>query len=212
MDQSAEYRNKLEFFGRITASISHELNNVFSIVNELNGVVEDMIEIAGPGNAVDPHRLESVNGRISAQLSRGNSIIKKMNRFAHTIDEPLCHFDAAGVIDNFVSIYRRLADLRHIRINFADDGGFKIFGSPFGLQFVIYRCLEVLINHLPENSTIRISFTPDNEISISAEGVTVRPEDEIIAELKHAAASVGFEAVFNQNETNSEFIVHIINN
>ena len=46
----------LRFFGTMTASISHELKNALSIINEGAGLLEDLAAMSARGMALDPAR------------------------------------------------------------------------------------------------------------------------------------------------------------
>ena len=50
----------LQFFGRISASISHEIKNVLAIVNENAGLLEDYSIMAEGGMPLDPARLKKM--------------------------------------------------------------------------------------------------------------------------------------------------------
>jgi len=56
MDINGE--NALKFFGKMTASISHELKNVLAIINENAGLLEDLCAMAEKGRPVDPVRIK----------------------------------------------------------------------------------------------------------------------------------------------------------
>ena len=78
----------LQFFGKMSASISHEMKNVMAIINENAGLLEDLTVMAEKGMPIDPQRLRTQASRIMKQIRRGDDIIKGMNRFAHSVDEP----------------------------------------------------------------------------------------------------------------------------
>ena len=50
----------LQFFGRISASISHELKNVLAIINENAGLLEDLTSMADRGKPIDSARLKAI--------------------------------------------------------------------------------------------------------------------------------------------------------
>ncbi len=83
----------LQFFGKMSASISHEMKNVMAIINENAGLLEDLTVMAEKGMPIDPERLKTQASRIMKQIRRGDDIIKGMNRFAHSVDEPLRQAD-----------------------------------------------------------------------------------------------------------------------
>ena len=64
MNKNLLHKKELEFFGKITACISHELNNVLSIINEYTGLLEDLTL----GEAVDKNRIQKITKSISEQI------------------------------------------------------------------------------------------------------------------------------------------------
>src|SRR4030067_193492 len=79
----------LAFFGSITASFSHEINNIMAIIGELAGLMEDLLRVADLGHPPQLERFRRVSERIGTQVKRGEEMIKRLNRFAHTMDEPV---------------------------------------------------------------------------------------------------------------------------
>ncbi|MCJ7596564.1 MAG: sensor histidine kinase, partial [Desulfobacterales bacterium] len=73
----------LQFFGKISASISHEIKNVMAIITESAGLMEDLTVLAEKGMPIDPQRLKTHAGKIMTQIRRADEIIKNMNRFSH---------------------------------------------------------------------------------------------------------------------------------
>jgi len=60
----------LRFFGKISASISHELKNTFAVINENAGLLEDFSVMAEKGIPMDPARLMKLGGTIRKQICR----------------------------------------------------------------------------------------------------------------------------------------------
>jgi C4-dicarboxylate-specific signal transduction histidine kinase len=77
MKDNFDQRSNLNFFGKITASVTHELNNVFSIINEYNGLLEDQIFIAESELTPNIEKLSRIQDRLAKQIARGETIITK---------------------------------------------------------------------------------------------------------------------------------------
>ncbi|MEJ2283420.1 MAG: histidine kinase dimerization/phospho-acceptor domain-containing protein, partial [Desulfobacterales bacterium] len=77
----------LQFFGRISASVTHEIKNVLAVVGENAGLLEDLTLMADRGQPIDPARLKKMSETVKKQVARADEILKNMNRFAHTSDE-----------------------------------------------------------------------------------------------------------------------------
>ncbi|MBU1495239.1 MAG: hypothetical protein ABIJ56_19950 [Pseudomonadota bacterium] len=102
-------RGQLDFIGKISASVSHEINNVLSVINENSGLLSDLLILAGRGGDLDPDKLRRVNGTIQKNLQRGKAIIKRLNRFAHSLEGPAGRINAGEDVENIVELTRRIA-------------------------------------------------------------------------------------------------------
>ncbi len=88
----------LAFAGRVTASVTHELNNVLSTVGEFSGLLEDIAAADPAKGAVSQERLERIANGLMAQVKRGAQIIKRLNRFAHSSDTDIQPVDLRDVV------------------------------------------------------------------------------------------------------------------
>jgi C4-dicarboxylate-specific signal transduction histidine kinase len=93
----------VRFFGEMSASISHEMKNVLAIINENAGLLQDMVMMIEKGMPLSPERLSGLAQSIIRQVSRGDRIVKGMNRFAHSADHPTETVDIGEVI-HFISM------------------------------------------------------------------------------------------------------------
>jgi hypothetical protein len=122
----AELYDGLAFIGAVNASISHELKNVFAIASETSGLMGDLVELAQEaaaarteGGGLDMDRFAVLCRRINEQMRRGNGILKTMNRFAHSVDEPLAEVDPADTAELMVRLCARFAAMRGVKLECA---------------------------------------------------------------------------------------------
>ncbi len=148
---------ELVLFGRMTASISHEINNVMAIVNELAGLQNDLLLGIEEGMDVDPQRFATISEDIQKQIQRGEGIVKRLNRSAHSLDAPVSEFDLAVVLDDTVTIAQRLASVKGVTLNLhPSDGPLSIMSSRFIVQQALFAYLELAFNSLESGSTVEI--------------------------------------------------------
>lgn len=88
----------LAYFGKMMAAISHEIKNSLAIINENAGLMEDLSLMAKNGNPLDPERIGTIAGRVTRQIQRADARVKKMNRLAHSVDEPVTKIDVAETL------------------------------------------------------------------------------------------------------------------
>ena len=165
------------FFGKMSASLSHEIKNALAIINEKAGLLEDFTILAGQGRPIDPERLKSLAADIMKQIQRADGLVKRVNRFAHSADDLMKTIDLGETLELMTALAQRLASMREARIDLVLPGHpIPVVTNPFLLENLIWSCLEFLLteNHktiklIPESngSTIRIRLVggfafPDN--------------------------------------------------
>lgn len=152
----------LAFFGKITASVSHELNNAIAIINEHAGLADDLAEGIKQGMPVDEKKLKTTSKKIMAQVERSKELIKRLNRFAHTADEPVRQSVLNDLLTDITDLSRRLADLKGMQLQF-DGTGEKIVltGNPFFIQQAVFIALELFMEDTGNNRLITITCGKD---------------------------------------------------
>jgi C4-dicarboxylate-specific signal transduction histidine kinase len=133
----------LQFFGRISASISHELKNVLAIVNENAGLLEDLTLMADRGQPIDPARLKIMAATVQKQIGRADEILKKMNRFAHSSDEAAADVDLNQTIELVRALTARFAAMRSVTVDLQlPASSLTIPTAPFYLMNLLCLCLD----------------------------------------------------------------------
>ena len=133
----------LQFFGKISASISHELKNVLAIINENAGLLEDFTLMADRGIPLDPARLKAMAGSVKKQIERADGIITNMNRFAHSADQTFTTVDLTQTIELIIAVTARLAVMRGIQIDLQlPQNPVALQTAPFSLMNLLWLCLE----------------------------------------------------------------------
>ena len=133
----------LQFFGRISASISHELKNVLAIVNENAGLLEDFTLMADRGKPIDPARLKIMAAAVKRQVGRADEILKNMNRFAHSIDQTTTTVDLDQMINLFIALTARFAAMRGVKVDLQLPANpLTIQTAPYYLMNLLWLCLD----------------------------------------------------------------------
>ena len=133
----------LRFFGVVTASVSHELNNVNSTIEQIAGLLEDHLALVADGRPVDPQKLQSVQERIVRQTRRAAEIIERLNRFAHSADDPRTRFDLNVLAENLGGLLARLAQRRRVELRVRPAAReVWLEGDPFRLSRLVFGYLQ----------------------------------------------------------------------
>ena len=149
----------LQFFGKMSASISHEIKNVLAVVNENAGLIQDLIYMHERGMPIDPEQLKSVSQMITKQVKRADTIMKNMSKFAHSTDQ-LIKTESVNVNDilNVVTnLANRFADMREITLEkIPSDEPIKIKTNPFFLENLIWLCFDFAMDAIGPERTVRL--------------------------------------------------------
>ena len=175
------WENSLAFFGAITASVSHELNNVMSIIDQNNGLLGDLLIGAEHGRPISNERIQRISDSLTNQVERGVRIIKRLNTFAHSVDDPVRQFDLVQLVDNFIRLAQRLASLKRVNLEgIHKDSALQVKTSPFLVQQVLFLCIQRCLNLSQAEDTIEI-HTIDNDPHVEIE-VRGRPPGDKLEE------------------------------
>lgn len=161
------HEKKLAFFGKITASISHELNNVLSIINEYSGLLDDLVLAAQRGKPLDESRIQKIANNISTQVKRQESIIELLNKFAHRVDIPILTFNLNEVVKEICRLSERFASLKKVNldVNFPDEQ-IMLTSNPFELQHIVFSFIRLGLDMASQSETISIGLEQENTDAI----------------------------------------------
>jgi C4-dicarboxylate-specific signal transduction histidine kinase len=135
---------ELKFFGAITASVTHELNNVLAIIDQVGGLLEDLIIGAEQGETITSDQLKRIAEKINAQTQRGLNIIKRLNSFSHSIDETITTFDICELMFGLVALAQRFAGIARVSLT-VDTGPsdpVMILNNPLKVQQIVFLVLR----------------------------------------------------------------------
>jgi hypothetical protein len=140
------FREGLRFFGAITASVSHEINNVLAMISELSGLLEDNLRMAQQKGTVDHERMIGIVGRVAGQIDRGKGIVTGLNGFAHGVDHAAASLDLRDQVERICAICQRFARLKRSElVPPPGDATARLEGCPFTLQHLVYRGIEICL-------------------------------------------------------------------
>ncbi len=134
----------IRFFGTVTASISHEIKNVLTIINETSGLLDDFaLKAQLTEGELDPARARDTAAAIARHVRRADGIVRNLNRFAHSADRSRESIDLLDLLELFVALAGRLAANRGARLQLAAEGdAVNVVTAPFSLLHLLWRCLE----------------------------------------------------------------------
>jgi C4-dicarboxylate-specific signal transduction histidine kinase len=133
----------LQFFGKMNASISHEIKNVLAIINENAGLLKDYNLMAEKGTPISAEQLKKVADTVTTQIKRADDIVKNMNKFAHSVDEANRAVDVREVLELVAALSSRFAAMRGVVLDLQpSSNALSILSSPFFLENLIWLVLD----------------------------------------------------------------------
>jgi hypothetical protein len=145
------------FIAKIMAGLSHEFMNVLAIIRERSGLIEDLMALNKEASFPYREKLANTLATIRKQVSRGMAVGEKMNRFAHSMDEPLVSCDVNDLLDQTTFLMQRFARLKNIRIEANFTGSPLTVGThPFRVIHILAVFIECGIDRSVEGGEIML--------------------------------------------------------
>jgi signal transduction histidine kinase len=178
-DDSPEYEG-LKFFGKINASISHEIRNTLAVINENAGLIKDLIMMSEKGHPLDLERIRGRVEKVLEQVKRTDGIVDNMNRFAHSVDNTFMKINACECVDFVIRLSERFANMKGVVIRQEHPSEpIEITTSPFLFENIVYLCLDKAIQYPGEEKNILISVhKEDDRIQFEFKGISAGNEIE----------------------------------
>lgn len=160
--------DKSLFFGKVTASVAHDLQNVLAIVKETSGLIQDILQISQ--NTLPPEVTEKLtrsNLSIQKQISRGVSITSGLNGFAHTADSAQENIDVMLVLKRVIFLTQRIFQHQAINIKIEDcDTLPTTLTDPLIFQMLIFNSIQFLGAFAAKQSVLNIRVNNKTDINI----------------------------------------------
>lgn len=177
---------KTQLFGKLTASATHEFQNVLAIIKESAGLMEDLLTLTPMENAeLLEQRLGMPLSTIKKQVARGVDLVSCLNGFAHSTDHARYKVDVQALLKRLVSLSQRLAAGTGVELVF-EGGRPPLYLKTDGvqLQVCLYHALESLFPALPARSLITVTLEGTSLLSAVKLSAT-HPDQPLPDDLSH---------------------------
>lgn len=148
--------DKLNFFAYVTANITHEIKNCLAIINESNGLMEDMLLMAQQGMFA-PEKFQELINQNFFQIKRANDVVGRLNWFSHSIDQPAATIESQSFLENMIALVSSITAPKKIRLVISSpQEPINWKGSLFGLHLSLYLTLQHLTSLCQSGETIKL--------------------------------------------------------
>ncbi len=177
-------KEPIEFFEDMIASASHEIKNVFAVINENLGLIEDFNIMAAKGIPLNSEKLNSITSKLKRQITRGNRIVENINKLAHSPNKLFREIDLEETIVLIIELAERFASMNKTVLKFQPRETVTIYTSPFILKNLIWVCLKSIIEKgSGDRSVIFVTDKKDDEAIIRMRFLGVSDFDELAQEI-----------------------------
>jgi len=198
MNSTIDFRNNedLAFFGKVNASISHELKNILAIISETAGLLQDLTEMATKGQKIEWEMLNTCSQDILEEIQRGFTTIKQMNTFSHSVDVPLKSVNLIEVLELMINLAGFLSFAGKVRFDPPQDEASIVSTCPFRLQNLVYQTLVFAFKSVGATGEIQVAVhrEPNGSARIAFSGLGTKGDLPFPSEeTKKIAKSIGAE-------------------
>ena len=194
--ESLNYEDMM-FFGKVNASISHELKNILATISEAAGLLNDLTDMVTKGHNFELEMMKTCSQDIVEEIQRGFAAIKRMNTFSHSMDDPLKRVNLIEVLDLMINLAGFLSFAGKVHFDRPQKAAPIVITCPWRLQNLIYQALVSAFESVGPDGEIQVSLHPLNNssarITLSGFGSkTVRkfPEDKALQIAKSISVEI----------------------
>ena len=172
--------DEVEFIGKITAGVTHEINNVLASIREISGLMTDILSMTDEKSFPRKEKFHTSLDKVQNQVQRGVKLTSQLNKFSHLSDSNKTEFDLNDSIQHMIFLTERFARIKNVSlIHQSSDKSVTLISDPLKLQMALFNCIAYLLNHISDGGEINLSQEKKgNEIfiSISYKGENVNTE------------------------------------
>jgi signal transduction histidine kinase len=198
MSPTSDHLTDIQFFGTLAAAMTHDMKNFLAIVNENAGLLADLaVRAQHPGVPIDPLKAGTISEKIGKQVARADTLMKRFNRFAHSMDHDKEFVDLEEAVSLMAHLAERIFRQNRICLTVIPAPvPCRIHGFRFSLLHLIYRALDVLCRHQTDGAsdsekpvTVRfgtdpkipeICFIQDSDPAFDSPPLFGSPEDQAL--------------------------------
>ena len=198
------------FFGKVNASISHELKNILATISEAAGLLNDLTELATKGHNFELEMMKTCSQDIVEEIQRGFAAIKRMNTFSHSMDDPLKRVNLIEVLDLVINLAGFLSFASKVHFDPPQKAAPIVITIPWRIQNMIYQALVFAFESVGPDGEVQVSLHPQNDGSarITLAGLGLKavrkfPGDQTI----QIAESISVEIVVSEETRTVDILV-----
>ncbi|MBW2605163.1 MAG: hypothetical protein JRE28_12770 [Deltaproteobacteria bacterium] len=162
-DENILAQEGMRFFGRMSASATHEIKNALATISENVGLMEDLSMMAEKGHPLSPERINEISQRVNRQVQRADRVLRKLNRFSHSLDLSTESADLEKTVCFVLDLASRLIDMQEVTVELTPPvSPLMVVNNLFYLENMIWRAIETACGAAEGEKQVMISFGTDS--------------------------------------------------
>jgi len=185
--------NEVEFIGKITAGVTHEVNNVLASIREISGLMNDILSMTDEKSFPRKEKFQTSLEKIQNQVHRGVKLTSQLNKFSHLSDSIKTEIDLNDSIQHLIFLTERFARIKNVSlIHQTSNKSVTLISDPLKLQMALFNCIAYLLNRISN----------DGEINLSQE----KKGDDFFVSISYNGEIVNRETVFKDSSSVEELV------
>jgi len=187
----------LRFVGRMNAHLSHDIKNVTATVSETAWLLGDLTDMLASGGNVDPARIKTLSTRIAEQMQAGNVLLKLMNAFAHSTDEPTRQVDLRVTARLMADLAACLPFARKVNADLGEEP-VEITTRPYLVEQYLYLIFRACFESMDPQDSLALALRPEGGgCRLTIGSLPKAPDAALTGALAAIAAELGGESLYD---------------
>jgi C4-dicarboxylate-specific signal transduction histidine kinase len=196
----------VEVFGKISATVSHEIKNTLSIINENAGLLNDFAMMAGEDGGVPSAKVDDATTAIARQVARSNTIMLNLNRFSHSGDTPVSQANLKEILQLMVALSSRQAASKSVSVDIHCPAELTVTTSLLPFEALLFIALnnlynvtgggaDLLLEAMVSGAETRIIITEKEHKNCKFDQYTPGEKEQILTEALKGSCKISPEAL-----------------
>jgi len=150
--------DETRFFGKVTAGVTHDLQNIFAIIKETGGLMEDILLMNKGAELPFIEKFQKCLSTIKGQTVRGSELTSSLNEFAHTPDHDEKDVDIFQTSHMIIKLIHRKLKNCNITIHVdKPDVPATLKTSAVKFEIALLSAIDTLMSQLSSGSSMQIT-------------------------------------------------------
>jgi hypothetical protein len=122
--------------------------------------------MATKGQKIELEMINTCSQDIIEEIQRGFATVKQMNKFSHSVDEPVKKVNLVDVVDLMIGLVKFLSFAGKVRFDPVPEAAPVVSTCPFRLQNLLYQALIFAFESSGPEGQVRIAIQPQENASV----------------------------------------------